>query len=65
MRKNQGKGDIVPRAATIQDLQRDKEEYSLSAERGKRCGFDGIAINCAYGYFLDSFLRGGLNKRTD
>jgi 2,4-dienoyl-CoA reductase-like NADH-dependent reductase (Old Yellow Enzyme family) len=37
----------------------------LAAERGKRCGFDGVALNCAYGYFLDSFLRSGINKRTD
>ena len=55
----------MPKAATEEDLTRIKNDYKSSAERAKRAGFDGIEIHTGYGYFLDSFLRTGINTRTD
>jgi N-ethylmaleimide reductase len=46
-------------------MARIKGEFKSSAERAKRCGFDGIEIHIGYGYYLDSFLRTGINQRTD
>ena len=64
-RTKEGKPDAVPREATEEDLQRIREDYRASALRAKRAGFDGIEMHCAYGFLLDSFLRDGINKRTD
>lgn len=63
--KKEGADDIKPKAATIEDLNRIKEEFRHSAERGKRAGFDGLELNITCGYLLDSFLRDGINNRTD
>ena len=64
-RRREGKPEVVPKAMTLADMARVKEEYKKAAERAKRVGFDGIEMHCGYGYLLDSFLRDGINKRTD
>ena len=40
--KREGKPDIVPKAATKEDIERIKQEFKAAAERGKRAGFDGV-----------------------
>ncbi len=55
----------VPRELATQDIARLIEEYSLSAERLKRCGFSGLEISAGHGHFFHQTLSPWSNQRTD
>ena len=55
----------TPRAMTLDDIARVKEEFAAGAHNAKEAGFDGVEIHSANGYLLDQFLRDGSNKRDD
>lgn len=53
------------RALEIQEIPGIVEQFRKSAERALKAGFDGIELHNANGYFADTFLQDGTNKRTD
>jgi N-ethylmaleimide reductase len=53
------------RALRIDELPGLVESFRQAAARALEAGFDGIEIHNANGYFLDTFLQDGTNKRTD
>ena len=55
----------VPREMTLADMNRVREEFVASVERGERAGFDMLEMHAAHGYLLASFLSPLTNKRTD
>lgn len=48
-----------------EDIKKDKDLYFQAAERAIACGFDGIEVHCAHGYYLESFLSRVWNHRDD
>ena len=55
----------TPRAMTLEDISRVKDEFVTAAHNAKAAGFDAVEIHAANGYLLDQFLRDGSNKRDD
>ena len=55
----------TPRAMTLEDIQRIKDNFRLAAHNALSAGFDGVEVHGANGYLLDQFLRDGSNQRTD
>lgn len=55
----------VPRALRTEEIPRYVEMFRLAAQHAQRAGFDGVQIHGAHGYFVDNFLRDGVNARTD
>lgn len=55
----------TPRAMTLADIERIKENFRQAAHNALSAGFDGVEIHGANGYLLDQFLRDGSNQRTD
>lgn len=55
----------VPREITRAEMDRVRDEFVQSAERGARAGFDMLELHCAHGYLLASFLSPLTNRRTD
>jgi anthraniloyl-CoA monooxygenase len=60
-----GERNQVPRAMTLDDLERVKAEFVRAAEMGERCGFDLLELHCAHGYLLSSFITPLTNQRDD
>ncbi len=56
---------IVPKEMTIEDIDDIIQSFTMSAERAKRAGFDGVQLHAAHGYLLSEFLSPYMNKRTD
>lgn len=56
---------IAVTGLTLEEIEEDKRLYFEAAERAVACGFDGIEVHCAHGYYLESFLSRVWNKRTD
>lgn len=56
---------IVPKPATLEDIERMKQEYGRAARIVKEAGFDGLMIHGATGYLVAEFLSPLVNKRTD
>jgi N-ethylmaleimide reductase len=54
-----------PRAMTIHDIARVKEEYVHSASLAVQAGFDGVELHGANGYLIEQFLNPRINSRTD
>jgi N-ethylmaleimide reductase len=54
-----------PRAATLDDLARVLDDFTLAARNALAAGFDGVQLHAANGYLIDQFLRNGTNKRDD
>ena len=52
-KRRAGLPDVIPKAATVDDIKRIIGEFRSGAERAKRAGFDGIQLHCAHGYLLD------------
>ncbi len=55
----------VPRALTLDDMQRLVEDYRIAARNAQDAGFDAVEIHAANGYLIDQFLRDTSNKRSD
>jgi 2,4-dienoyl-CoA reductase-like NADH-dependent reductase (Old Yellow Enzyme family) len=53
------------RAATHEDLAELREAYARSAVLAVEAGADGVEVHCAHGYFLDTWLWAGTNRRDD
>ncbi|TMW62121.1 hypothetical protein Poli38472_009614 [Pythium oligandrum] len=56
---------VTPRALKPDEIPGIVENYRRSAELAMQAGFDGVEINSANGYLLDTFLQSATNKRTD
>jgi len=59
------KEGVETKAATQEDLDRIRGDFKKGAERAKRVGFDAIELHAGFGFLIDSFIRDGLNTRTD
>lgn len=55
----------TPRAMTLDDIERIKDNFRQAAQNAMTAGFDGVEVHGANGYLLDQFLRDGSNQRTD
>ena len=55
----------TPRVATLDDIRQTLDDYAAAARNAIAAGFDGVQIHSANGYFIDEFLRNGVNKRDD
>lgn len=58
-------GGVVPRALTIDEIQRQKESWRLAARRALSAGFEVIEVHGAHGYLLHQFLSSMSNRRND
>ena len=55
----------TPRAASLDDIARVKDDYARAARNALAVGFDGVQIHAANGYLIDQFLRETSNRRDD
>jgi N-ethylmaleimide reductase len=55
----------MPRAMTVHDIDRVKEEHVHSATLAMQAGFDGVELHGANGYLIEQFLNPRINTRTD
>lgn len=55
----------VPRALEISEIRDLVGQFVRSAALARHAGFDGVEIQAANGYLIDTFLRDGANRRTD
>ncbi|KAE9610805.1 hypothetical protein Lal_00021188 [Lupinus albus] len=55
----------VPRQLSTSEIPEVVEDFRQSAINAIRAGFDGVEIHSAHGYFIDQFLKDGINDRTD
>jgi len=55
----------VPRAMTLDDIQRVIGDFRRGAANAMRAGFDAVEVHGANGYLIDQFLRTTSNHRTD
>ena len=56
---------VVPRAATIDDMDRIVDDFVDAAKNADRAGFDMIELHLAHGYLLSSFISPVTNHRED
>ncbi|KAF7553446.1 hypothetical protein G7046_g7098 [Stylonectria norvegica] len=59
------KDTIVPRAMTLEDIEKFKKDWVAAVKRAIQVGFDTIEVHAAHGYLLNSFLSPASNHRTD
>ncbi|GAA2306761.1 bifunctional salicylyl-CoA 5-hydroxylase/oxidoreductase [Streptomyces hawaiiensis] len=55
----------TPRALSRAQLTDIREQFTASAVRAARAGFDLLELHCAHGYLLSGFLSPLTNRRTD
>lgn len=55
----------VPRAATVEDIERTIAAFGAAARRCAEAGFDGVEIHGAHGYLITQFLGTISNTRSD
>ena len=53
------------RAATLDDLQRIKQDFVRATLAAQDAGFDWLELHCAHGYLLSSFISPLTNQRND
>lgn len=58
-------GAPLGRAMTQRDIDAVIAEFAAAAASAQRIGFDGVELNGAHGYLIDSFLWSRTNRRTD
>lgn len=54
-----------PRAMTLGEIDRTREEFAAAAGRAVAAGFDGVEVHMSHGYLLNEFLTPYTNRRTD
>jgi len=60
-----GPHNQVPRAMSVEDLARVRDEFVAATVRAIDCGFDWLELHCAHGYLLSAFLCPLTNCRSD
>ena len=55
----------VARAATLDDMERIKQDFVRATGEAAKAGFDWLELHCAHGYFLSSFISPLTNQRSD
>jgi len=55
----------VPRALEAAEIAALVDQFAHGAALARQAGFDGVEIQAANGYLIDTFLRDGANQRTD
>ena len=55
----------MPRAMSIADMARVRDEFVAATRRGIECGFDWLELHCAHGYLLSAFMCPLTNLRED
>ncbi len=55
----------TPRALRTDEIPRFVGMFRDAARNARAAGFDGVQIHGAHGYLIDTFLRDGVNDRTD
>jgi len=55
----------VPRAMTLEDIQRVKTDFVAAARRARDAGFEWLELHFAHGYLAQSFFSVHANQRTD
>ncbi|NVK54711.1 MAG: alkene reductase [Alteromonadaceae bacterium] len=65
----QGVGEMVqhsmPRAMTLEDIEKVVGEFRLAARNACSAGFDGVELHGANGYLINQFIDSEANKRSD
>lgn len=56
---------VIPKEATIEELNEIKNAFVKGALRAKKAGFHGVQIHGAHGYFLSQFMNPYYNRRED
>ncbi len=56
---------VIPKEATIEELNEIKNAFVQGALRAKKAGFHGVQIHGAHGYFLSQFMNPYYNRRED
>ena len=56
---------VVPREATIDDMDKVVEDFVNAVRNAERAGFDMIELHMAHGYLLSSFISPVTNRRKD
>ena len=60
-----GPRNQTPRAMSIADMTRVRDEFVAATRRGIECGFDWLELHCAHGYLLSAFMCPLTNLRED
>ncbi|WVQ94021.1 hypothetical protein IAU59_001099 [Kwoniella sp. CBS 9459] len=55
----------VPKAMTVEDIEKTQDEFVSAALKAREVGFDGIEIHAGNGYLFDQFHHSNINTRTD
>lgn len=55
----------VPRAMTLEDIERVKADFAAAAKRARDAGFEWLELHFAHGYLAQSFFSAHSNKRDD
>lgn len=55
----------VPRAMTLDDIARVRDDFVRTAERARDAGFQWLMLHFAHGYLAQEFLSAHSNQRTD
>lgn len=55
----------VPRAMTLEDIARVREDFVAAARRAREAGFEWLELHFAHGYLGQSFFSVHANQRTD
>ena len=58
-------GKPVPKAMTIEDIQRVKQKFIDAAVRCAKAGYDAVELHGAHGYLIAQFFSKYYNRRTD
>jgi anthraniloyl-CoA monooxygenase len=56
---------VVPREATIEDMDKVVDDFVNTVKNAERAGFDMIELHMAHGYLLSSFISPVTNRRKD
>jgi len=59
------KGQEIPRAMTVSDIEEVIEDFAQATLRACEAGFDAVELHGAHGYLLNQFLSPLCNKRND